>query len=319
MRVRVNGRLGTVVAREDEGDRVKWRVTFDGETKVIPFVQPPARVEVVEERKPERGGRGAELPRTTPADAPPRMNYSEMLKRIEAGRTGPGAGRAGSERKPASPAPQSATAGAGRNRPPATGGRRGQGASPAGDGIPGFPLRVGELQVSYLRTETVERAPIGGETTTARATVFLAEHPQGWSVQVADYRYPGGAREIACCDVAGPHPAAFHRLVGRLRMSVMPGSDGDAWVELSQARANDDGWYTLNKATLPQLNHGAGLDVVKFFDSLNMLAFGTREDVIDDGGPRRNYLCVVFKSDSCAIPIAACLLTRVLPMYRTSG
>ena len=93
------------------------------------------------------------------------------------------------------------------------------------------------------------------------------------------------------------------------------------WAELRQARlepARGPEWSNLFKASLEELDEGAGLDVRGFLAACCGGVVGERADVLGESGPRRRFICATFPDDSKDGPLMAYLLTRVLPLTRAA-
>lgn len=75
-----------------------------------------------------------------------------------------------------------------------------------------------------------------------------------------------------------------------------------------------DEWAGKYKASPSQLNEGAGAGVVGILRKLGAAEIGTKEKILNDDSTKRFYLCAVYGKSSAPVPIAAYILTRVLPL-----
>jgi len=125
-------------------------------------------------------------------------------------------------------------------------------------------------------------------------------------------------------DVATEHvesaKPALNRLEHGLRMGVEPFTD-DFWsVELRQARISDikaaKPWSKCFKASMPELNAGAGMDVTRALRRIGAIHIGSKAAVRGDSGRRRDFICAVFNESDLWPPVVAYVLTRVLPLWR---
>ena len=101
-------------------------------------------------------------------------------------------------------------------------------------------------------------------------------------------------------------------LTRRLRISIKDRGD-DKWMELEQARLDASGWVRSYKATLQELDEGAGVSTAEVIGGLGG-DVGTREELLGDTGQRRSWMCVVFPAESLLVPVAAFALCRVAPV-----
>lgn len=111
-------------------------------------------------------------------------------------------------------------------------------------------------------------------------------------------------------------------LHGRLRLGlnkVIKGRlKGQYSCSLKQACIKDDGIIlhsNLFGATLKELDKFSGFDTQGTLIDFGATVIGTKEEVFGETGTSRNVLTVVFPPDSYAVPVAAFVITRVLPVY----
>jgi hypothetical protein len=62
-----------------------------------------------------------------------------------------------------------------------------------------------------------------------------------------------------------------------------------------------------------------GSDVGQMFSELGATAYGTREAIMGETNKRRFYLGVTFPDSAVDVPVAAYVLTRVLPLMKGFG
>lgn len=159
---------------------------------------------------------------------------------------------------------------------------------------------------------SVDETPAEGANVKARATVYMASHPAGHSLDVLYVMAENGERWVEARRVKSPS-VRLKRLDGRLRLTIQP-HQGQAYCELRQARAKGGSWANLYKATLDELSAGAGVGVHGLLGQAGAHSVGSRADVLGDTDRRRTFLCVRFDRDAEEVPIVAFLLTRVLPL-----
>jgi hypothetical protein len=84
-------------------------------------------------------------------------------------------------------------------------------------------------------------------------------------------------------------------------------------MELEQARLDASGWVRSYKATLRELDEGAGISTAEVIEGLGG-EVGTRGELLGDTGQRRSWMCVVFPAESVLAPVAAFTLSRIAPV-----
>ena len=133
--------------------------------------------------------------------------------------------------------------------------------------------------------------------------------------------WDNGERDIQTAyEVKGP--AALRRLdVGRLRLPIQPVDDnrssGKMYVFLRQARVKVDTynkWSNLFKASLRELDEGAGLDAAEIFKQAGAIHLGTKEKLLGATGRSRFFLCAIFEKENELFPVVAFVVTRILPL-----
>lgn len=160
------------------------------------------------------------------------------------------------------------------------------------------------------------QTPSGASEQPASAACYRVVLPGGHHLDVLDVRAENGDRWIEARRIESTSPWV-RSLDGRLRLTIQRRADGKHWCELRQARAKPAGWSNLVNASLSELDEGAGLDVAHELRAAGAAGVGTREDLLEDDGPRRRAMCVAFRADDEVTPVSAFVLTRVLPLVRT--
>ncbi len=133
---------------------------------------------------------------------------------------------------------------------------------------------------------------------------------------------PDGSGWVVTKDAHGAGPI-LERLEQGLRLQVQVTNDGLRWAEIRQARPTPErgpDWSNLFKASLDELRAGAGVDLEEAISERAGGLLGTRDEVLGDSGPRRTFACATFPAGDSHGPLAAYLLSRVLPlMHGYSG
>jgi hypothetical protein len=164
---------------------------------------------------------------------------------------------------------------------------------------------------------------ISGETFTSgmqegTARAYSITVPDGGILEVAATHWDSGDRDVRTITrLAGP--AAYDRLVKGLRLGIAAAPNGGYFCELGITQHHVDRQPTVVKADAADLKMMLGSDSGEMFRTLGATAYGTREVVIDDTSRRRSYLAVTFPQTAIDVPVAAYVLTRVLPLMKGFG
>lgn len=164
---------------------------------------------------------------------------------------------------------------------------------------------------------------ISGETFTAgtqegTARAYSVSIPDGGILEVAATHWDSGDRDVrAVTRLAGP--VTYDRLLKGLRLGIASAPNGGYFCELGITQHHADRQPTVVKADASDLKLMLGSDIGEMFKTLGATAYGTREVIIDDTSRRRGYLGVTFPQAALDVPIAAFVLTRVLPLMKGFG
>jgi hypothetical protein len=173
---------------------------------------------------------------------------------------------------------------------------------------------------SFTLRDTGERRPLKGETTagvasSGMATVFEVSG-EAFRVEVGLISWLTGDQDVQMLGrIAGDEP--LDGLTRRLRISIKDHGDLK-WLELEQARIDSVGWIHSYKATLNQLDEGAGVSTVDVISRLGG-EVGSREDLLGDAGRRRSWMCAAFPKDATLVPVAAFTISRIAPVLESGA
>jgi len=181
------------------------------------------------------------------------------------------------------------------------------------------PTKIGPLSLILSDASYVlrEMETVSGRVAAGQGPQYEINGPQSTHLSVIDVTWETGERDVRALLAEGTK--AVRRLdTGALRMSVSP-VPGQVlvWTELSQARIRPgavDRRSSLKKATIGQLDCGAGLDVTRALREASAILIDSRDVVLGDTSGRRAYLCATFPVSRMHGPVVAFLLTRVLPL-----
>jgi hypothetical protein len=170
---------------------------------------------------------------------------------------------------------------------------------------------------------TSETVRISGETFSAgiqegSARAYSVGIPDGGLLEVAATHWDSGDRDVRTITrLAGP--VAYDRLLKGLRLGIAAAPDGGFFCELGITQHHLDKQPTVVRAVPEDLELMLSQDVGAMFTSLGATAYGTREDIMGETNKRRFYLGVTFPDSAVDVPIAAYVLTRVLPIMKGFG
>lgn len=180
-------------------------------------------------------------------------------------------------------------------------------------------ITIGPVIMSVFDTPV----PVQGEAFTGGnqngiATACEVRTPDGGVLEVGLVNWEHGDRDVRCFSrLAGP--LMFDRLVKGARLGVATKRPGDWDTELGVLTHHDDRPPTVVKATWQDLDLVLGSSAADFLLGVGATAVGTKEDTIGDASRRRGYLVMVSPEDQPTPPLAAYVLTRVLPLMNGFG
>lgn len=129
---------------------------------------------------------------------------------------------------------------------------------------------------------------------------------------VAYMRWRNGERDIRCLRGDGPRWA--HRLENRHRLGIYRSRRGD-FTELSATQLDDEtGWSRRFKPSKDDLDEIYDGDAFELLRRSGAISINTRARLFGDDGQRASYLAALFPPDHVQGPVAAFILTRILPL-----
>lgn len=157
---------------------------------------------------------------------------------------------------------------------------------------------------------------ISGEDSTGGAEVIHVVVEDA-TFDVAYMRWRNGERDLRCLRAEGPGWA--HRLENRHRLGIYRDNSGD-YVELMAVELVDDsGWSTRFKASKGDLDEVFGDDAFDLLYGAGAISINTRARLLGEEGTRASYLAAMFPPDHVPGPVAAFILTRILPLQTASS
>lgn len=180
-----------------------------------------------------------------------------------------------------------------------------------------FQIGPAVLMVPEHAGTEVETTDMGGNTQQA---VEVAGVVAAGDVllELTHQRWEGGGQCVVTSRVDSP--PAYDRLVNRLRMGILPNDDGTDVCELAIAKWDHKNPFgSMRQATMADLDAPLERSASALLVEAGALDLGLRSEVLADEGRRRNYLCARFPSGDAVGPLAAFVITRVVPMLREQG
>ena len=142
--------------------------------------------------------------------------------------------------------------------------------------------------------------------------------PDGGVLEIGLTSWDNGDRDVRCFSrLAGP--LGYDRLVHGARLGVAEKRPHEWDCELGILKYHTDRPPTVVKAGLDDLDRVMGASAEDFLISLGATAVGTKEALLGDTGRRRGYLVMKSPEGHPAPPLAAYVLTRVLPLMTGFG
>lgn len=173
-------------------------------------------------------------------------------------------------------------------------------------------VTVTETRVS-VKGETFANGTQSGQTLAANVRV-----PDGAVLEVGVTYWATGEVDVRTFTrLTGP--VVYDRLTKGARLGVAALTDAISTCELGILSFHADRQPTVIKASDEDLDVVMNGSARNALLNLGAIDVGTREAIYGDSGRRRFYQAVTFQSDVATVPVAAYVLTRVLPLYRGFG
>jgi len=180
--------------------------------------------------------------------------------------------------------------------------------------VPEDGIVLGSLTIGPMIREFRQvRFLFDGEAQSALTSEYPVTGPGGFRILVHDLRFDGGDRHFNCGLNETGKPF-WERIVYRLRQGAKRIVDDGTWVmDLRQAQLTRGDWSNRFSVSKTALEEGAELDV---FAELRRLGanVGTKADVFGETNRTRNWLCARFADDNAIAPLAAYVMTTLMPL-----
>ena len=151
---------------------------------------------------------------------------------------------------------------------------------------------------------------------------FEARHDEGWTLRLGLYRFDSDEACVEVRDVTPSAPRRLFRLERGLCLRIVRCADRPVlrMVCLRQAQVKaptEDAWSQLHDADPRVLDGGARLDVFAMLRRFHATEIARKSALRNAGDPDGGPYAALFAPDNWRLPVAAYLLTRVLPItYR---
>lgn len=159
---------------------------------------------------------------------------------------------------------------------------------------------------------------ITGELQAGTVIPALVTAPDGAQIEIGLVRWEDGQMDLrAFSRLNGP--TSYDRLTKGVRMGVRV-IDEQHWCELRILEYGDPADQpTMVSATWSDFDQMISADAQKWLRDLGDVRIGTRADLLEDTGKRRNQLALMAPADDPLPLFAAYVLSRVLPVLRGFG
>ena len=173
-------------------------------------------------------------------------------------------------------------------------------------------LEIGESSVA------VEGNTFSDGHQQGQSTPCEVRTPDGGVLEIGLTFWKNGDQDVRCFSrLAGP--LGYDRLVHGARLGVAEKRSNEWDCELGILKYHSDRPPTVVKAGMDDLDGVLGASAEELLTSLGATAVGTKESVLGDAGRRRGYLVMTAPEGHPAPPLAAYVLTRVLPLMTGFG
>jgi Domain of unknown function (DUF4338) len=176
-------------------------------------------------------------------------------------------------------------------------------------------VEMGSFHLSVgVESRRVTGTTMTDASSTGNAYISKLEGP-GVEVSLADIEWNTGEREVRGWS-RHHSDEILKQVIGRLRIGVHRADRyrGMSMLELRVAAGSEGKRATARKTSPLELSEALGFDIAAGLDGIGEAVVGTREELLRDEGPRRNQLCVVFRSDNRLLPALAWCLVRAMPL-----
>ena len=145
------------------------------------------------------------------------------------------------------------------------------------------------------------------------ARIFRVTGP-AIDIEIADTSFDSGHRDVRVADRGST--ASLDDVVGRFRVGVHPAPGSRFYMRLRIPRIGAKPRATQHDTDLTELNGACGFEVAQLLKSVGAIIVNRKELALEETGPTRNQLCVVFEPDNRLLPAVAYAITPVLTFWR---
>ncbi|WP_432869266.1 hypothetical protein [Microbispora rosea] len=169
----------------------------------------------------------------------------------------------------------------------------------------------------------VEETTVSGASSTGVRRIWPLILPDGTELPVWDTAWDREGREVVMGvpEEVPEIPRPLERLLGRRRASVesVP-RRRMLYMTIYLVFPNLQGWPTFKKKlSREDLLYACGPDMIDGLHDHGLVSIGTKEELLGAEGKSRLELCALLEPDREVAPVATYVVTRVVPILRSSG
>jgi len=173
------------------------------------------------------------------------------------------------------------------------------------------------LRKTFGKIRFVDEQTVKKEKSSGSGDIFLVSDGNRTNLKIAHIIWKNSHVEVRAIHVTGPgvlNGLWAEKRGSRLRLGIDPLDHSKRTIELNQARLKGEEQPQRFLASQRELDHGASLNVISTLKNAGALEIGPKSKILGDEGQRRNFICATFEKNNQIVPVAAFVLTRVLPL-----
>lgn len=176
-------------------------------------------------------------------------------------------------------------------------------------------VEIGSLHLSIGVNSTLIEGTTMNDVVSSGAAYISKLQGEQLDVSIADIEWDTGEREVRGLSRNHSHEVV-EQVIGRLRIGVHPVERFRemSMMELRLPVTRPGRRPTARKTSAGEFSKLLGFDLEAELDRIAEAVVGTRASLLRDDGPRRNQLCVVFRSSDRVVPALVWSLTRAIPL-----
>jgi len=126
--------------------------------------------------------------------------------------------------------------------------------------------------------------------------------------------WSNGERDITCLDVSGD--LRLNKIIGRMRLCIenLDSSYDYATLKTALIKQEDPAFATLHKRNFTFYIDVLDMDLVAELRKFGDCKINSKEILFNSIAKNRSELCIVYASKNETLPVAAYILTRIIPI-----